>query len=134
MRLVNDKLFRERPDGAVRLIGGYCAGCERVHFPQGDTCPYCSLSECTESELGPRATLWLFTSVLRPPPGYRGQVPFGFGIVELEQGLRVVTRLTEPDLAKLHRGMTMKLVISPLHTAEDGERVTTYAFAPEPTV
>ena len=31
----------------------------------------------------------------RAPPGYTGEVPFGFGVVELPEGLRVITRLTE---------------------------------------
>ena len=34
-----------------------------------------------------------------PPPGYLGEVPFGFGVVELDEGLRVLGRLTESDPA-----------------------------------
>jgi uncharacterized OB-fold protein len=63
--------------------------------------------------------------VTAAPPGYRGHVPYGFGVVELPEGLRVVTRLTETDPSRLASGQAMQLVLVPL--AED---VVTYAFAP----
>ena len=63
-----------------------------------------------------------------PPPGYDGPVPYGFGVVELEGiGLRVVTRLTESDPARLHAGERMTLV-----TDDVGDGVATWAFAPVP--
>jgi uncharacterized OB-fold protein len=65
-----------------------------------------------------------------PPPGYRGGIPFGFGVVELPEGIRIITRLTEADPARLRRGQTMRLAIVPLHQDDDGRPVVTYAFAP----
>jgi uncharacterized OB-fold protein len=72
----------------------------------------------------------LYTAVLQAPPGYRGAVPFGFGVVDLPEGLRVVARLTEPDPLKLSAGQAMCLVTELLHTDDDGVDVYTYAFAP----
>jgi uncharacterized OB-fold protein len=127
---VSDGLFRDHGDGTARLLASRCGRCGRYAFPSGEICPYCSAEECEPAELGPRGLLWLFTAVLRPPPGYKGKVPFGFGIVELEEGLRVVTRLTEPDVSRLARGQAMRLVLERLHVDEDGREVVTYAFAP----
>ncbi|HWC39115.1 MAG TPA: OB-fold domain-containing protein [Acidimicrobiales bacterium] len=79
------------------------------------------------SEFG---ALWAWTAVNAPPPGYRGGVPFGFGVVELPEGIRVITRLTEADPARLQRDQTMRLEIVPLHEDDDGRSVVTYAFAP----
>lgn len=81
--------------------------------------------------LSQRGRLWAWTAVTAPPPGYRGPVPFGFGVVELPEGLRVVARLTEPDPSRLDYGQPMRLVTAPLHEADDGRTVVTYAFAPE---
>jgi uncharacterized OB-fold protein len=127
---VTEGLFCDRGDGTARLLGSRCRRCRRYAFPRGEVCPYCSAEECDPAELGPDGSLWLFTSVLRPPPGYRGGVPFGFGIVELDEGLRVVTRLTEPDVSRLERGQAMRLVVDRLHVDEEGRDVVTYAFAP----
>jgi uncharacterized OB-fold protein len=111
------------------LIGGRCRECGRVCFPRADICPYCSHQVVDEIELSRSGTLWAWTAVTAPPPGYEGPVPYGFGVVELEEGLRVITRLTEPDPAKLEAGQTMELVLEPVGD-QDGRRVLTYAFAP----
>ena len=68
--------------------------------------------------------------VANRPPGYRGPLPYGFGVVELTEGLRVITRLTENDPARLHPGLEVTLVIEPLFTDDDGTQVLAYAFAP----
>ncbi len=65
-----------------------------------------------------------------PPPGYQGQVPFGIGVVELPEGVRVITRLTESDPGALFEGQAMELRIVPLHRDAEGNDVVTYAFAP----
>jgi uncharacterized OB-fold protein len=58
-------------------------------------------------------------------------VPYGFGVVELEDGLRVITRLTEARLDRLRPGLPMRLVLEPLFTDQDGRPVISYAFRPE---
>ena len=65
-----------------------------------------------------------------PPPGYPGTVPYGFGVVELDDGVRVITRLTEPDPGALHAGQAMHLVLVALPSGEGDDTVLGYAFAP----
>jgi len=117
-------------DGPPRLVLGRCGACGRTHFPAGPTCPFCSADGCTTVEGGERGRLWLHTVVAARPPGYRGPVPYGFGLVELQDGLRIVTRLTESDVTKLHEGQPMRLVIEPLVADDDGTPVLSYAYAP----
>jgi uncharacterized OB-fold protein len=65
------------------------------------------------------------------PPGYQGALPYGFGVVELDGvDLQVITRLTEPDLARLRPGLPVTLVIEPLYSDDEGAQVASYAFAP----
>ena len=64
------------------------------------------------------------------PPGYLGTVPYGFGVVELDEAVRVVTRLTEPDPGALHAGQAMHLVLVPLDTGDGGDGALGYAFSP----
>jgi uncharacterized OB-fold protein len=65
------------------------------------------------------------------PPGYRGPLPYGFGVVELDGGLRVVARLTEARLERLRPGLPMRLVVEPLFDDDEGRPVLSWAFAPE---
>jgi uncharacterized OB-fold protein len=74
--------------------------------------------------------LWAWTSVTSAPPGYDGPVPYGFGVVELGECLRVVTRLTEPDPSRMHAGQAMRLVLDDVGEGEGGALLS-WAFAPE---
>jgi uncharacterized OB-fold protein len=80
--------------------------------------------------LSPTGTLWGWTAVTAAPPGYNGPAPFGFGIVQLDDGLRVVTRITESDPGALTFGEAMTLVYDVVDHDEDGNDVVTWAFAP----
>jgi uncharacterized OB-fold protein len=65
------------------------------------------------------------------PPGYRGPLPYGFGVVEIDGAdLQVITRLTEADLERLRPGLPVTLVIEPLFSDDEGAQVASYAFAP----
>jgi uncharacterized OB-fold protein len=76
--------------------------------------------------LSATGTLWGWTAVTAAPPGYVGEVPFGFGVVELPEGVRIITRVTESDPAALRHGQQMRLVVDALN-----DDVLTYAFAPD---
>jgi uncharacterized OB-fold protein len=113
-----------------RLLGSRCRVCGRHQFPRSDTCPYCAADGARPVELSGTGRLWTWTAVTTAPPGYGGAVPYGFGVVELPEGLRVISRLTEPDPARLSAGQAMRLVVVPVQVDED-RQVLTYAFAPE---
>jgi uncharacterized OB-fold protein len=130
---VTPGLFKQDHGGTWYLVAGYCEECARLHFPRSPNFPYCSSESCGERLVGNTGKLHLFTTVVNRPPGYRGAVPFGFGVVELPEGLRVVSRLTESDVSRLHFGQSVRLVVTPLHQDEEGRSVTTYAFRPEPS-
>lgn len=123
-------------DGAgIRLLGGACRGCGHPHFPAAETCPYCGSADVATTTLSTRGTLWSWTAVTAAPPGYRGAVPYGFGVVELPEGLRLITRLTVADPASLSLGQPMELVAEVLpHDDDSGghgpSEVVTWTFAP----
>jgi uncharacterized OB-fold protein len=108
------------------LLGGQCPACDRRHFPRSEWCPWCGAEGAAEVVLSRQGRLWAWTTVHAPPPGYLGEVPFGFGVVDLPaDGLQVVTRLTETDVAALAIGQPMEFVTEPV-----GEHHRVWAFAP----
>jgi uncharacterized OB-fold protein len=113
-----------------RLLAARCAACARHHFPAGEACPYCSATECTVEAIGANGTLYLHTVVNAPPPGYRGEVPYGFGLVDLPEGLRVVTRIEETDPGVLRPGLPLELAIAPLYVNDAGDEVLCFAYRP----
>src|SRR5258708_1852764 len=100
---------------APALLGSHCLACGAHHFPRHDTCPYCATEDPVPTELTGSGTLWAWTAVTSAPPGYQGAVPYGLGVVELPEGIRVIARLTESDPAALACGQPMALAIVPLH-------------------
>jgi uncharacterized OB-fold protein len=124
--MVRPGLFSQ--EGA--LLGSKCTNCGSVIFPRADSCTYCATEDPEPIEFSTHGTLWSWTAVTAPPPGYEGEVPFGVGVVELPEGVRVITRLTESDPAALHAGQSMVFQIVTLHTDAEGNDVVTYAFAP----
>src|SRR5436305_15009859 len=127
---VHELLFAIGADGEARLVGGRCTHCGRHQFPRSSLCPYCGGDEVAEALLSPDGTLWAWTAVTAAPPGYRGEVPYGFGVVELPEGLRVITRLTESDPGKLRFGQAVSFELVLLHKNDEGHDVLTWAFGP----
>jgi uncharacterized protein len=71
------------------------------------------------------------------PPGapYKGPtgkafVPFGVGLVQLDDVMRVEGRLTENDPAQLEFGINVELTMVPLTTDDEGNEIITFAFKP----
>jgi uncharacterized OB-fold protein len=129
-RPLTDGLFRETADGSIVLVGGYSPSSGRTHFPRLSACPYTGADDVEAVDLPTTGTLWGWTAVTARPPGYAGDLPFGFGVVELTDGLRVITRLTIAEPGALTFGEPMRLVPEALQTDDDGTVVVTYAFAP----
>jgi uncharacterized OB-fold protein len=130
-RAVAPDLFDIDADGRITLLGGYSPSSKLHHFPKFAICPYTGADDVEPARLSDRGTLWLYTAVTAAPPGYTGPVPFGFGVVELPEGLRVVTRITEADPSALEPGMAMRLVADVVAVDDDGTEVLAWAFAPE---
>ena len=108
------------------LIGGHCTNCGKRHFPGAASCPWCGSEDVSEVGLSAEGTLWAWTAVHAAPPGYDGDVPYGFGVVSLDvDELHVVTRLTESDPSLLHGGMPVRFTIASI-----GGGKTTWAFEP----
>jgi len=127
---LREGLFSLAADGrSGRLQASRCDGCRRHSFPAQSTCPYCGSEACPTIELGSRGVLEVCTTVVNRPPGYEGPMPFGFGVVELPEGLRIIARIQRPQQA--HPGGRVSLVFETLTTDEQGREIVTYAFQPE---
>ena len=124
------------PDDNPQLIGSTCGDCGATAFPVQQRCPKCSVGEMSHVLLPRRGTLVAWTTQGFPPgPPYRGPTgrdfaPFGVGLVELGDVIRVEGRLTENDPAKLEFGMHVELTMIPFTTDDDGNEIVTFAFKP----
>jgi uncharacterized OB-fold protein len=124
------------PDDNPQLIGSKCGDCSATTFPAQELCPRCSASSMSEHLLPRSGTLVAWTTQGFPPGApYAGPtgddfVPFGVGLVQLGDVIRVEGRLTENDPAKLKFGQSVELTMIPFTTVADGNEIVTFAFQP----
>jgi uncharacterized OB-fold protein len=124
------------PDDNPQLIGSRCGACGATTFPVQQRCPKCSSAEMTDLLLPRRGTLVAWTTQGFPPgPPYKGPagkdfVPFGVGLVQLDDVIRVEGRLTESDPKELQFGMDVELTMVPFTTDADSNEIVTFAFQP----
>ncbi|MGI5217813.1 Zn-ribbon domain-containing OB-fold protein [Nocardia sp. CA-290969] len=125
------------PDEDFRLVGGVCGDCGATVFPVQELCPRCSRSAVAAVHLPAEGVLVAWTTQgFLPGPPYLGDetaktfVPFGVGLVQLGDVIRVEGRLTENDPRKLEFGMRVRLTTVALGTDADGNDVLTFAFQP----
>ncbi len=130
-----DGLFEETAAGP-RLIGSRCRTCGAPYFPKASVChnPECDNSALEDTHFGPSGTL--FSSCMQnyppPPPVVHAEpfVPYGVGIVDLPDGLRVVGRMLAEDPLAVEIGSEMELVIAPLGEDAEGRTVMSWQFKP----
>ena len=124
------------PNSDPQLVGSTCAGCGATTFPVQQRCPKCSGGEMSDVLLPRRGTLVAWTTQGFPPgapykgPAGKDFVPFGVGLVQLGDTIRVEGRLTENDPEKLKFGQPVELTMIPFTKDEDGTEVVTFAFRP----
>ncbi|MGX9792677.1 Zn-ribbon domain-containing OB-fold protein [Mycobacterium sp. MMS18-G62] len=124
------------PDENPQLKGSTCGSCGATTFPVQQRCPKCSGADMSEVLLPRRGTLVAWTTQGFPPgPPYKGPtgkdfVPFGVGLVQLDDLIRVEGRLTENDPAKLKFGQEVELTMVPFTTDDEGDDIITFAFQP----
>jgi uncharacterized OB-fold protein len=124
------------PDENPQLIGSRCGDCGATTFPVQQRCPRCSGGSMSELLLPRSGTLVAWTTQGFPPGApYAGPtgddfVPFGVGLVQLDDVIRVEGRLTENDPAKLKFGQQVELTMVPFTTDADGNEIITFAFQP----
>ena len=130
-------VFTETPEGP-RLIGSRCVDCGTPHFPRSPVCrnPNCNGRVVEDMHLSTRGELWSFTiQYYKPPSPMRFDdpfVPYGIGLVDLAEGLRILSMISAPDPEWLKIGMQVELVLEPLYHDDQGNAVITWKFRPIP--
>lgn len=117
---------------SVRLAGCRCDHCGETSFGERTICPNCGRESVRNIALADHGTLWTYTVVRHRPPGdYRGPepfAPFGLGLVEMPDGLRVMSPIDCP-VDRLQVGLALRFKAG-LRQDKDGREVVTFSFEP----
>ena len=112
-------------EGAERgeLLIQRCASCKTLRHPPGPGCPACGSFEWDTLAASGRGTIYSYAVHHYPPiPGF--DVPNLVGLIELEEGTRVLANVTGIDPERIEIGMDVEVYF------EDFEGVVLPQFRP----
>jgi len=109
-----------------KLVIQRCTGCGVLRHPPRPMCDACRSLEWDFVEASGRGTLASFTVLHHPQvPGY--EYPLTIGLVDLEEGTRIVTELVDCEREAVSIGMPLEASIH-----EDGDGFKLPVFRPVP--
>jgi uncharacterized OB-fold protein len=85
-----------------------------------------------DARFGPRGTLWSWAVQNYPPPAPARYddpyAPYTVGLVDLDDGLRVLGRIEGAERGAIKVGTTVELIVAPLCHEADGSALISWMF------
>lgn len=103
--------------GALRnqLLVQWCEHCSRHQFYPRAFCTSCLSDELQWVKVSGRGTIYTFTiSRIAPSPAFQSLLPYATAVVELNEGVRLLTNILEPDLSKIVIGAEVEVCFEPI--------------------
>src|SRR4030043_345832 len=102
------RYWREIPQ-RYRLEAEKCKKCGKVFFPPRLICDACKSREFEKITLQKEGKLLTFTVIRVAPTEFTDQTPYAMGIVELNEGVKILTQIADCDFDKLEVGMPLRI-------------------------
>jgi uncharacterized protein len=107
----DNRVFWDEADNG-RLVAQRCANCGRLRHPPRPMCPHCHSLEYEAMELSGIGTVYSY-SILHHPRSPNFTYPLLTALVDLEEGVRMVTNLINLDPADVRIGMPVQVTFIP---------------------
>ena len=115
-----------------RLLGEQCAGCGARYFPRTPVCA-CGGTKFKPYKLPETGKVVSWTVIRSPPEGYEKYAPYVVALVELDDGLRLLSQLTDVAAEQVRSGMRVEAVLRKVK--EDGPAgIIQYGYKFRPVV
>jgi len=125
------KHWRENPT-RYRMEAGKCRECGEIYFPARLVCPECGHTEFEKLNLSGKGKLHTFTIIRTAPSGFTDFAPYAVGVVELDEGIRIMGQITDCNPESLKTGD--RLVTKFRRMNEEGKTgmiMYSYKFVPD---
>lgn len=100
--------WREMP-GRYRLEAGKCTKCSAVQFPKRLICPECGNRNFETIILNRYGKVLTYTVIHVAPSQFSDQAPYPVGIIELDEGVKLLAQITDCPLEELRVEMPVKI-------------------------
>src|ERR1051326_2387984 len=79
-------------------------------------CPYCFSGSFEWERASGQGTVYSFTIIYRPPsPGFQNKVPYVLALIDLFEGVRMMTNVIECEPGDVEIGMPVEVVFDDLN-------------------
>jgi uncharacterized protein len=86
-----------------------CLACARHYFYPRPVCPHCGSGDVEWVTATGRARLYSYVISHRPAPGFAGDGPYAIAVVELEEGVRMMTNIVNTEITPENLELDMPL-------------------------
>jgi acetyl-CoA acetyltransferase/uncharacterized OB-fold protein len=122
-----------------RMVAQACSDCGRLRHPPRPMCPYCHSLRSEPRELSGKGTLYSY-GILHHPQHPAFDYPVLGALVDLDEGIRLVTNLVDVDVAAIRIGMRVEATFVPtsagaqipVFTAADSQPRSPQPRSPQP--
>jgi len=96
------------------LLVRKCRVCGAYHYYPRDLCPSCFSFDVDWVRASGRGIVYSFTVCHRPARGFEEDVPYNIAIIELEEGIRMMSTVVGCPNADIRIGMPVEVVFDDL--------------------
>jgi len=112
-----------------KLMTAQCRECGAMFLPPRPVCTSCLSKDLMWVQLGTRGKLVTYTVIYVAPPQFQHLAPYAYGIIELENGLRLSGMIRNVEHEKIKIGMELEVAFDSTAT-EDWPKWPRYYFKP----
>ncbi len=109
-----------------RLEGCVCLDCNKKHFPRIHLCS-CQSTHFSPYVFSGQGAVLTFTQIVNQPAAFTGMGPYCIGLIQLEEGPKVLAQLTDVSFDDLHIGMRVEAVFRKMYASGD-KGIINYCF------
>ena len=112
------------------LLGSKCQECGTVAFPQKKRCIKCFGDKIEIIPLSSKGEVATWTVIRMKPFGYKGQVPYVLGDIQLPEGPHILTQMSgiNPEQPEISLGDEVEAILETIYQDENGNDIVCYKF------
>ena len=112
-----------------KLLIQRCTGCQRLRQPARPMCPTCNSLDWDTKESTGRGTVYSYVMPQHPPMPLM-EYPYIVVLVELDEGVRLVSNLREIAPADVEVGMSVEVFYETFEALPSGDELVLHQFRP----